>query len=554
MDGDRAAGGPSGPCRECGVRLPAATQRYCVNCGAEVSPAEEPSWFASPVEGSFDGSFGAAFDSAFDSSATIRSPLGPPSRPGGVRRPTTWSSGDFRAPAPTDGEGLRLEAELEPPPGVEWNGPVDERPEPEPGPVPEPAREVATDAGPPATPGPTATPGPPATPGPTDEADAPFTWPADLARMEEMLPFAPHRPMAAGPIRLEIAHPPDPAPADDTDGRGYRLRDAAARPAPGSPTHLPGFPPPAPVVGPEGFAPRAAAPGGGAPGAADGTASDWPALGWPAAPQRPVDLDAGAPPGRFPPPALPAAAPRRGRAMPIAIAVAGVVLVAATAGTVWWLRSRGPAEQLAAANPVSAPVRPAGSSSEATSASAGPAGASGTAATAADATPGASASASAAPTDLPSATSVAAFATALDGLLGESAAARSNVSATVAALGVCRTDPGRAATTLRSAGRARTALAERGGAVASAGVPGGADVVAAFVAMQRASASADDSFAAWADDVVRSGCRTSAPHTAHWAEGNQHSGEATAAKSRFVGLWNPIAAANGKPGRSTDGI
>src|SRR5690606_31155632 len=136
----------------------------------------------------------------------------------------------------------------------------------------------------------------------------------------------------------------------------------------------------------------------------------------------------------------------------------------------------------------------------------------------------------------------------------ESAAARTDVSSTVAALGVCRTGAAKAATPLRAAGKVRAGLAERGGALGGEGVPDGPRIVAAFVTMQQASAAADDAFAAWADEVARSGCRSTAPRTANWADGNRHSGEATAAKNRFVSLWNPLATANDHRRRSTDAI
>jgi hypothetical protein len=142
----------------------------------------------------------------------------------------------------------------------------------------------------------------------------------------------------------------------------------------------------------------------------------------------------------------------------------------------------------------------------------------------------------------------------MNGLLDESTSARTSVSSTVAALESCRTSATKAATALRSASKARSDLATRAGALNSAAVTGGSDAVSAFVAMQQASAAADDAFAAWADDVAASGCRTAAPHTAHWTAGDQHSAEATTAKSRFVGLWNPIATANDMPARTTDGI
>lgn len=104
MEGGRTPGSSLGPCPECGEPLPVGTQRYCVHCGAEVVPVGgTPSWF----------------DAA---SATRPAPITPSPRPGASRRPTTWSSGDYRAPSPTDAEGLAIPPV--PAGDEEWNGPV----------------------------------------------------------------------------------------------------------------------------------------------------------------------------------------------------------------------------------------------------------------------------------------------------------------------------------------------------------------------------------------------------------------------------------------------
>jgi hypothetical protein len=318
------------------------------------------------------------------------------------------------------------------------------------------------------------------------------------------------------------------------------------------------------------------APPAGRPGGQPGGPAGYPAGGpfAPAGPQRSIDLDLdpfGAPPGlplgtgddawdRAFGAAEAQPAPRN-RGFMAMLVVAGVVLVTVTGATLWWFISRPSDQRLSAANPVSAPLstapsKPAGSSaaSDPASASGGGPAADGATGAAGDVPP-ASASGSPSASPSPSATASAAeFAAAMDGLLDESAAARTNVSSTVAALQSCRTSASRAASTLRAAGKARTALATRGEALDPAGVSGGPDIVDAFVSLQKASAAADDSFAAWADDVTRSGCRSAALHTANWAQGNQHSAEATAAKSRFVALWNKVATAQGQRTRSTDGI
>ena len=548
MDGERPSPGAPGTCPECGFSLPAGTQRYCVECGADVvAPADAPA------------------------DRTVRSRItlapSPAARPA---RPTTWASGDFRAPAPTDGQGVTL-----PPPapveGVEWNGPREAPAPVEPSPVvPAPVEPVAAapvagapvadapvagapvaprgagwfrDApGAPSTasePGPDATPAAPAAaperaPDAAPDADPTVRtpspgWPADPAAVEELLSFSPHRPVGAGPIRLEIAYPPDPV--EDTDGLGrpavppLRWADpGAARPA--GPAARPAYPGPAPD----------------APGPAGG-ASAWYQRGTPAARTAPAD---GAWRGAYPGP-VPGGRGSGNRLLPLALA-AVLVLVVVSGGVVWWLRSR-PSDDLRSApvsvaastppstpatTPAPAPVTPVPSVQGTTVSAPG------------DVTPGA-------PTPSPSA-DPAVFTHAMDGLLDQSASARVSVSSTVAALQTCHTNAAKAATSLRAAGKARSALGDRAAALDATAVPGGADAVTAFVTMQRASAQADEYFASWADEVAAAGCHGSAPHSFKWSLGTQQSGDATVAKNQFVALWNPIAAAHGLRPRATDGL
>jgi hypothetical protein len=260
---------------------------------------------------------------------------------------------------------------------------------------------------------------------------------------------------------------------------------------------------------------------------------------------------AGAPGGWGPPPEP---SRRSGVVVPLLV-VAALVLVAVTGGALLWLRSQRAGD--ATATPISATTAagiPSGASPSPSVPPASPASLAGgtTGSAAGDVGPTTTVASPSGATGTP--LSAAAFARTVDGLLDESSAARGTVASTATALQSCRTSATHAAAVFSAAGAARSSLATRAGVVDGAATPGGADAVAAFVAMQQASARADGALADWAHDVSAAGCRSTAPHTANWALANQYSADATAAKARFVAVWNPIAAANGFSPRGTDGI
>jgi len=146
---------------------------------------------------------------------------------------------------------------------------------------------------------------------------------------------------------------------------------------------------------------------------------------------------------------------------------------------------------------------------------------------------------------------------ALDDLLDASAQARGNVAATAQAVQSCQGSATQAATTFRRARDNRNRLASEATALAGTPAPGVAglgDAVRAFIALQQSSAQADGAFADWADEIAAGGCRSQARHTTDWDLANRYSADATAAKARFVRLWNPIAAPRGLRARSADAI
>jgi hypothetical protein len=486
---DALSGGSLGPCRECGRPLPDGTERYCVHCGAEVEARADDGWQAEPV----------------------LVPRG---------RPDSWSSGDFRAPAPTDA------AE-----------PID--------PVVVPAwyrsllqAEAAPD-GAPVTVGPDrSTGGLPTLPAPVHPLPVPV-------EPQPQLPQQQQQPEPTRPIQTQ--QPPRPAPPAP-------VTDPSALP-------LPPWPPRAPIA----LAPEYPRESGQPP--------VWPRPSYPAAAIEPAvqlgsstagpgaELDTDVRPApqpaapqltaRQPPlPPRPAVPTRPGAILP-AVMVAALVLVVIAGGTLVWLRSRGSDAVTASA--------PAGASAAPASVPGGPSQASGsTSGSAADAAPSASpgdpASGSAPVSPSGTAMTATQAARALDDLLDRSTQARSSVSSTAVGLQSCRITPAKAASTFRAAGQLRAELGQQASALNVTALTGGDQAVQAFVAMQRASQQADDAFAAWADEVGTSGCRGQAPHTHNWELGNQYSADASAAKARFVQVWNPIAQANGLNTRSVDGI
>ncbi|MGP3978056.1 hypothetical protein ACTWQF_29370 [Streptomyces sp. 8N114] len=130
----------------------------------------------------------------------------------------------------------------------------------------------------------------------------------------------------------------------------------------------------------------------------------------------------------------------------------------------------------------------------------------------------------------------------LDALLADSNNSRSTVVRSVQNIRTCKL-LGKAATDLRSAARQRTGLVRRLGELKTDRIPNSAELNSALKSAWRSSASADSHYAAWADQVARKkGChKGKAKPTSRLAAGNRASGNATTAKKKAAGLWNPTA-------------
>ncbi|MGC0402547.1 hypothetical protein RKD27_005191 [Streptomyces sp. SAI-126] len=130
----------------------------------------------------------------------------------------------------------------------------------------------------------------------------------------------------------------------------------------------------------------------------------------------------------------------------------------------------------------------------------------------------------------------------LDKLLADSGNSRSSVISAVANVKSCK-NLGQAANDLRDAAAQRTGLVTRLKALSVGQLPGHAELTDSLTKAWQASASADNHYAAWADQAAgRKGCKKGqARVTGQTQAGNRDSGTASTEKARAAQLWNAIA-------------
>ncbi|MEU1134693.1 hypothetical protein ABZ383_33370 [Streptomyces sp. NPDC005900] len=133
-------------------------------------------------------------------------------------------------------------------------------------------------------------------------------------------------------------------------------------------------------------------------------------------------------------------------------------------------------------------------------------------------------------------------AVALDKLLADSNNSRDMVIAAVRNVGRCQ-NLDESAKDLRAAARQRNGLVRRLAALEVDKLPANDLLTTSLNKAWKASASADNHYAAWADQVAdKKGCRKGqARSTPQQGAGNRASGEATAAKAQAADHWNAIA-------------
>ncbi|WP_237525177.1 hypothetical protein, partial [Streptomyces sp. SID5643] len=142
----------------------------------------------------------------------------------------------------------------------------------------------------------------------------------------------------------------------------------------------------------------------------------------------------------------------------------------------------------------------------------------------------------------PSADPARAQAVELDKLLADSGNSRSTVINAVADVKGCD-NLAEAAKDLRDAAKQRTGLVTRLSGIEVDRLPGHAALTTALTKAWQASASADNHYAAWADQTAgRKGCKKGqARVTGQTQAGNRASGVASTEKAKAAGLWNGIA-------------
>ncbi|MFL4905055.1 hypothetical protein ACJ6WF_18145 [Streptomyces sp. MMS24-I2-30] len=130
----------------------------------------------------------------------------------------------------------------------------------------------------------------------------------------------------------------------------------------------------------------------------------------------------------------------------------------------------------------------------------------------------------------------------LDKLLADSGGSRASVIKAVADVKACR-NQGEAAAALRAAAKQRTDLVSRLSQLAVDQLPDHAELTTALTKAWQASASADNHYAAWADQAAKkNGCKKGQARTTGQAqEANRDSGTASTEKSKAARLWNAIA-------------
>ncbi|MGW3283607.1 hypothetical protein ACWDR3_03045 [Streptomyces sp. NPDC001002] len=142
----------------------------------------------------------------------------------------------------------------------------------------------------------------------------------------------------------------------------------------------------------------------------------------------------------------------------------------------------------------------------------------------------------------PAADPAKAQAVALDKLLSDSGDSRASVIKAVADVKGCD-NLGQAASNLRDAAKQRTQLVTRLSGLSVDKLAGHSELTTALTQAWQASASADNHYAAWADQAAgKKGCRKGqARTTGQTAAGNRASGTASAQKAKAAQLWNAIA-------------
>ena len=126
-------------------------------------------------------------------------------------------------------------------------------------------------------------------------------------------------------------------------------------------------------------------------------------------------------------------------------------------------------------------------------------------------------------------------------IVSQSASARANVGNAITTIGSCGDIQG-AVTTLQNDATTRSNLAAEAGSLELGAVPNGSAISTNLQQAMFYSAASDRNYAAWGTALLASGsCQGTAPQDSNWTAAQQSDSQATAAKTAFVAVWNPVA-------------
>jgi len=143
----------------------------------------------------------------------------------------------------------------------------------------------------------------------------------------------------------------------------------------------------------------------------------------------------------------------------------------------------------------------------------------------------------------------------LSSLLANSAEDRSEIVSAVSQITSCG-DLSAAQATLDQAETSRQGLLDQLGTMQLGSLPNSAALVQALQSAWQASLSSDSSYAAYAGDEMSNfnGCVPNDPNDTNAQAAARSDAQATAAKTEFVALWNPIAVTYGLPQYQQSGL
>lgn len=234
----------------------------------------------------------------------------------------------------------------------------------------------------------------------------------------------------------------------------------------------------------------------------------------------------------------------RGRVFPTAIgAVVGTIALGGiAAGVIFVAKPFGPHKPVAS----TATIRPRASAPAGPGASAGPDIASNPASSPAGLTGAAGSTGSASPSGSSGTAAERQAAVSLSALLSQSGGERDQVNAAFNDVGQCGPDIAQDVQTFQDAATSHKQLLSQLDSVPglqSLPQPMITDLRAAW----QASASADSDFARWAQDQLGDGCSPDNQTDPNYEAANGPDVQATASKTAFVQLWNPLATSYGLP-------